>query len=175
MIAAGRLEEQKNHVMLLHAFRDFVQKYPDYILHLYGVGPLEQELRALAEELRIGKSVVFEGFHEDILNEIRDAGMYVLSSDYEGISNSLLEAMGIGLPVISTDCPCGGSRMCIQDGVNGLLTPVGEAGALRAAMEKIAGSEALAANLGKAAVEVRSKFSLQSIAGQWLDLLQELS
>lgn len=174
VVAAGRLEEQKNHVSLFYAFKDFAEKYPDYILHLYGEGSLEQELRDLAEKLGIKGKVVFEGFHENILYEIRDAGMYVLSSNYEGISNSLLEAMGMGMPVVSTDCPCGGSRMCIEDGKNGLLVPVGNADALSAAMKKIAGAEEFAASMGKAAAEVRDRFSLQSIEKKWLDLLNEL-
>ncbi len=171
--AAGRLEEQKNHVNLLYAFRDFLLKYPDYVLHLYGQGSMEQELKELAGKLDIKEHVVFEGFHENILEEIRQDGMYVLSSNYEGISNSLLEAMGMGMPVISTDCPCGGSRMAIQDGVNGLLVPVGEVDALRDAMEKLAGSEELSARLGKEAFRVREKFSLQSIVKEWLNLLNE--
>ena len=174
VVAAGRLEEQKNHVNLFYAFKDFLVKYPDYILHLYGQGSLEQELKALADKLEIKEHVVFEGFHESILNEIKDAGMYVLSSDYEGISNSLLEAMGMGMPVISTDCPCGGSRMCIQNGVNGFLVPVGQVDALRDAMEKMAGSEELAAQMGREASKVRERFSLQSIVKEWLDLLNEL-
>lgn len=174
VIAAGRLEEQKNHVSLLNAFQKFLLKYPDYVLHLYGEGSLEQELKDLAIKLGISDYVVFEGFHRDILNEIKDAGMYVLSSNYEGISNSLLEAMGLGMPVISTDCPCGGSRMCIQDGVNGMLVPLNNSDALCSAMEKMAGEEELAAQMGKEAVKVRERFSLQGILKEWLDLLQEV-
>lgn len=98
----------------------------------------------------------------------------MLSSDYEGISNSLLEAMGMGMPVVSTDCPCGGSRMCIQDGVNGLLVPVGQPDALCMAMERMAGEEDQAAKMGKEASKVRERFSLQSILKQWLDLLDEV-
>ncbi|MDO4304781.1 MAG: glycosyltransferase [Bacillota bacterium] len=174
VVAAGRLEEQKNHVNLLYAFKDFLIKFPDYILHLYGQGSLEQELKDLADRLGIRKNVIFEGFHESILNEIKDAGMYVLSSDYEGISNSLLEAMGMGMPVVSTDCPCGGSRMCIQDGVNGFLVPVGQVDALRDAMEKLAGSEELAVRMGREASKVRERFSLQSVVKEWLELLNEI-
>lgn len=174
VIAAGRLEEQKNHVSLFYAFQKFLLKYPDYVLHLYGEGSLEQELKDLAINLAISDHIVFEGFHRDILSEIKNAGMYVLSSDYEGISNSLLEAMGMGMPVISTDCPCGGSRMCIQDGVNGLLVPVGDPNALCDAMERIAGSEELAAQMGQEAAKVRERFSLRSILKEWLDLLKEV-
>lgn len=174
IIAAGRLEEQKNHVSLFYAFQKFLLKYPDYVLHLYGEGSLEQELKHLAIKLEISDHIVFEGFHREILNEIKDAGMYVLSSNYEGISNSLLEAMGMGMPVISTDCPCGGSRMCIQDGVNGLLVPVGNSNALCSAMERMADSEELAAQMGKEASKVRVRFSLQSILREWLDLLKEV-
>lgn len=174
VVAAGRLEEQKNHASLFHAFQKFLEKYPDYVLHLYGEGSLEQELKDLSKKLEISDCVVFEGFHRDILNEIKDAGMYVLSSNYEGLSNSLLEAMGMGMPVISTDCPCGGSRMCIRDGENGLLVPVGDVATLCEAMEKLAGSQELAAQMGKEASKVRERFSLQSILKEWLDLLQEV-
>lgn len=174
VVAAGRLVEQKNHVSLFRAFQKFLQRFPDYVLHLYGEGELEQELRDLAGTLGIREHVIFEGFHKDILEEIKDGGMYVLSSDYEGISNSLLEAMGMGMPVVSTDCPCGGSRMCIQDGVNGLLVPVGQPDALCMAMERMAGEEDQAAKMGKEASKVRERFSLQSILKQWLDLLDEV-
>lgn len=174
VVAVGRLERQKNHANLLSAFGQFVQRYPEYVLHLYGTGTLEKELYDLAKKLEIDNKVIFEGFHKDVLNEIKDAGMYVLSSDYEGISNSLLEAMGIGLPVISTDCPCGGSRMCVQDGINGLLIPTGNSNALSDAMEKIAGSGKFANDIGRAAFEIRNKFSIESIADQWMELFYEL-
>lgn len=173
VVAVGRLEEQKNHASLFYAFQKFLIKYPNYILHLYGEGSLEQELKNLAIKLGISQNVVFEGFHRDILNEIKDAGMYVLSSYYEGISNSLLEAMGMGMPVISTDCPCGGSRMCIQDGVNGLLVPVDNSDALCVAMERMVASEE-AALMGKEAAKVKERFSLQSILKEWLVLLNEV-
>ncbi len=174
VIAAGRLTEQKNHACLFHAFHKFLQKFPDYVLHLYGEGELEQALKDLALDLGIRENVIFEGFHEDILNEIKDGGMYVLSSDYEGISNSLLEAMGMGMPVISTDCPCGGSRMCILNEVNGLLVPVGNSDTLCNAMEQMAESEEKAAKMGKEAAKVRERFSLQSILKEWFDLFSEV-
>lgn len=174
VVSVGRLEEQKNHRLLLLAFKEFSDRFKDYTLHLYGKGALEPELRKLAGTLGMEDKVFFEGFQRDVLQLAADAGMYVLSSDYEGISNSLLEAMAIGLPVISTDCPCGGSRLCIEQGVNGLLTPVGDVRALAEAMSSIAESQELGDRLGREAQCVRERFSADNIAARWIGLMEEM-
>jgi len=169
--AVGRLEPQKNHRLLLNAFLGFHKTYPEWELHIFGKGKLEQELKQQARELGIEKKVIFEGFRSDILETIRSYGMYVLSSDYEGISNSLMEAMAMGLPCISTDCPIGGSALCIKDGENGLLVPVGDVVELQMAMEKLAGDEELAEKIGKNAVAVRDTFAEEVIAEMWYEYI----
>lgn len=170
IVAVGRLNAQKNHKLLLRAFASFVASHGDYVLELYGQGELEAELKALAEELRIDKRVMFMGFSDHVLADIRTAAMYVLSSDYEGISNSMLEAMTLGLPVIATDCPIGGSRMYIRDGVNGLLVPVGDEAALGCAMGRIADDPALGERLGREAVKLREELMTAKIADRFLAL-----
>ena len=172
IVAVGRLNAQKNHKLLLRAFASFAKSRTDYILELYGQGELEPELRTLAKELGIDSCVIFKGFSSHVLADIRTAAMYVLSSDYEGISNSLAEAMAVGLPVISTDCPIGGSKMCIRDGQNGLLVPVGDAQRLASAMERLAGDPAYAAGLGREAEQIRERYSLESIGHLWMKCLK---
>jgi len=176
--AVGRLEPQKNHMLLLEAFAGFHKHFPSYTLHIFGKGSLEGDLRERARTLNIDTSVIFEGFSRDVLEQIKTYDMYVLSSDYEGIPNSLLEAMAVGLPCIATDCPIGGPAMCMEDGVNGLLVPVGDAAALQGAMERVAASgeaqeDGLAAALGAAAVRVRERFAEKKIADMWRTFMEE--
>lgn len=96
--------------MLLEAFALFNKKDNSYRLHIYGEGTEQEQLQRYVEKLGLSQNVIFKGLELDIHKRMQEATMYVLSSDYEGISNSLLEAMSMGMPCISTDCPCGGSR-----------------------------------------------------------------
>ena len=97
--------------------------------------------------------------------------MFVSSSDYEGLSNSMLEAMAIGLPTVCTDCPVGGARMVIRDGENGLLVPVGDREALAAAMCRVADDRALAETLSQNGRTLREKLSIGVIADEWERLI----
>ena len=83
----------------------------------------------------------------NILEKVAPCYMYVSSSDFEGISNSMLEALGMGLPTVVTDCPVGGARMVINSGENGILVPVGDTKAMYEAMRSILKDPALAAQL----------------------------
>jgi glycosyltransferase involved in cell wall biosynthesis len=92
--------------------------------------------------------------------------MFVLSSDYEGMPNVLLEAMCMGMPSISTDCPSGGPRELIEDGVNGLLVPVGDVEALAEAMEKMADPD-FAAQMAEAAYRIREELTSTDVFVSW--------
>lgn len=169
IVAVGRLQPQKNHKLLLEAFADFQKICHDYELHIFGVGELETMLIQRAEELHIADNVVFRGFSASVKEEIWDSAMFVLSSDYEGISNSMIEALAMGIPVISTDCPAGGSRMYIKNNENGILVPVGDKKALAEAMMKLARNPEFAKQLSVNAVKVKEQYALVKIADRFLE------
>ncbi len=171
IVAACRLHPQKNLPMLLRAFAKFHNDYPEYVLEIYGQGNERENLEQLAKELEIDRFVFMPGFSDDIHQIMLDAAMYVSSSDYEGISNSMLEAMCMGVPTVVTDCPVGGARMVIRNNENGILVPVGDAGAMCAAMEKVVGDETFARAISEEAAKIRDEFPVKAIAERWLKIL----
>lgn len=170
-VAYCRLDRQKNIPMMLEAFAKFCRKYPEYELSIYGKGEEEQALIQMAREMGMEKNVQFCGFAENVHEKIKKAAAFLSSSDYEGISNSMLEAMAIGLPCICTDCPIGGTRMFIKDGYNGMLVKVGDAAEMAEKMCRVAGEEALAERLSKNAVSIKKKLAPDRIVDEWLKIL----
>ena len=166
-----RLEKQKNLGMLLRAFAEFSKVHDDWTLEIYGDGSEREALLALASELGIANKAALRPGCTDVHERVLDAGMFVLPSDYEGLSNSMLEAMAIGMPVICTDCPCGGARMVIRDGENGLLIPVGGERELAAAMVRVADEDGLAERLGDVAADVRGRLAVEEIADEWMKVV----
>lgn len=171
IVAVGRLNPQKNHKLLIKAFAGFVKIHSDFVLELYGKGELEEELRLYAGELGVSGQVIFKGFSDHVKEDINRAAMFVLSSDYEGISNSMLEAMVLGVPVIATDCPIGGSKMYIEDHVNGILVPVGDDQALLNAMLELAEDEELSRNISMAGRKLKDTNTVSKIADRFLNIV----
>ena len=168
IVAIGRFTDQKNFPMLINAFAEFHHIYPEYELYIYGKGPKEEMLKEQVKMKKITSSVHFPGFVDTIIDEIKDAEIYVSSSNFEGISNSMIEAMAMGLAVICTDCPVGGARMMIQDRINGILIPVGDEEMLKKMLKEIAADRQWAEELGEKALEIRESFSTNKIADMWI-------
>ncbi|MCH8571901.1 glycosyltransferase [Nesterenkonia sp. AY15] len=167
VVSIGRLGAQKNFPLLLRSFARFIETNPEWTLEIYGRGALENELRALADELGIRDSVVFAGYVDDIADRIRTAGMFVLSSDFEGISNAMSEAMALGLPVVCTDCPVGGASLLIDDRVSGLLVPVRDEDAMTAAMLDVGTDPVLAKTISNGAQASVARFTPERVASIW--------
>ncbi len=134
IVGAGRLHPQKNFSLLIKAFARFHRIHPEYQLVIWGDGELRSVLEEQIRDLKLKSAVFLPGRNDHLLEEIRDCAMFVLSSDYEGSPNVLIEAMCMGMPVISTDCPSGGPKELIRNGENGLLVAVGDEIALSEAM-----------------------------------------
>lgn len=131
IVSVGRLKSVKNFPLLLHAFAGL--QLPDARLMVVGSGEKEDELRCLAKELDIAERVVFAGFHPDPSPFYMTADLFVLTSDYEGFGNVIVEALACGTTVVCTDCPSGPAEI-LDNGRYGRLVPVGDVPALSAAM-----------------------------------------
>lgn len=172
-----RVSRQKNLPVLVEAFAGFHKEYNDYRLKIIGEPQNDddrsalEETKALAEKLGILEYIDFHPFSAQVHGLIIRDAMYVNSSDYEGMSNAMLEAMAIGMPVICTDCPIGGANAIINSGENGILTQVGNSAELCEAMKKIAGDEKLSEKLSRNAAEIRHRLSLENTAKKWMELL----
>lgn len=170
-----RIDKQKNLPLLLEAFQILFDVHPEYQLDLYGDGPEKPSLIHQVQEMHLHGSVMFHPFSDDVHKRIQDASMFVSSSDYEGISNSMLEALAMGMPVICTDCPVGGAALAIHDDETGILVPCGDAKALADAMIHLADHPEEAARLGKNAEMIRTTFHPDRIAVRWEKCIDELS
>ena len=174
-----RISAQKNLIMLVDAFAEFREEFPEYELDIIGdpVGnEVEGYLDSVNERIRyhhLENSIHVLPAKSNIHDYIKDYSMFVSSSDYEGMSNSMLEAMAMGLPCVCTDCPAGGARAVIKDGENGLLTPVGDSHALYLAMKKIAENPELANKLSQNSVKIREEQSVDKIIKKWMELIDD--
>lgn len=169
-----RLTPQKNLKLLIDAFGQVSDDDPDCRLIIYGDGEMKQELLNYIRERGLDEKAKVLPFSKNIHLDIREAAMFVSSSDYEGISNSMLEAMAMGLPCICTDCPCGGARLMIHNNSNGILVPTGDREALSAAMKQVLGDSGFAARIGEEAAKVREAYSASKICRQWEELIERV-
>ena len=178
IISIGRFDDnqQKRYDILLQTFAEFHTLHPDYKLYLYGSGPLENQIRQWIEELRITDSVEFKGVAQSSMQIMSESGgIYIITSDYEGISNSLLEAMAVGMPVVSTDHTPGGARLLIQDHENGLLTPIRDTKKLCDALCEYAENPTLAIQCGKNAQNVLERFAPNKMLDMWNDYVNSFA
>lgn len=176
IVTMGRLQEQKNHKMLIDAFEKVHLQMPQVRLDIYGEGKLRQDLEAYICEKGLDGFISLKGNHLDVLNRIEDAKMFVLSSNYEGMPNALMEALTMGLPCVSTDCPCGGPQVLIQEGTTGMLVPVGDSEKMAEAMlSLLRDPEKCKAMAQKAKADMRARFNIDVIGDRWMTFLEHIA
>jgi glycosyltransferase involved in cell wall biosynthesis len=172
VVAAGRMGPQKGFDRLLPVWAKVAREHPGWELRIWGGGKGIGKLRRQAEELGIADSARVMGFTNKLHEEFSDSSLYVMSSRKEGFPMVLLEAMSVGLPVVSYDCPTG-PRDIIREGVDGYVVPDGDGDALATALSRLMEDPELRKAFGAAAVEGAARYDIATIAGRWEELLAE--
>ncbi len=193
IVCVGRLVKSKNQMLLIKAFEQVLKLHPDYQLYFYGDGSNDECKKILfdyvnktevsigasdhigrVKSIRLRDSVHFMGISNTLEKDIADAAMFVLPSDYEGMPNALMEAMTLGLPSISTDCPCGGSRYWIEHKVNGQLFPTGDEKALTEAILYYIDHSGMAEKMGQKGREKLQSATLDKVYAEWKKYMEQV-
>ena len=174
IVAVGRVDENKNHEMLIRAFAQLSDEFFDYNLIIYGEGEKRGELTRLVENLKLQDRVKLPGNVDDVVGAIYKTRVFVLSSNTEGMPNTLIEAMVLGLTVVATDCPCGGPADLIDHQVNGLLTPVGDVNAMKENLQYLLKNLQMADKLGREAMKTNDIYHPEKVFKEWKEYLENL-
>lgn len=172
IVATGRLSKQKNHSLLIRAYAKISDLVIDD-LTIFGAGN-PNRLHEQAKQLGIEDRVHLPGQTRDVINTIKNARLYVMSSDFEGMPNALMEAMAMGLPCISTDCPCGGPRALFSKEMSRYLTPVGDVDAMSERMLEILSNKIILDEHGKRCKDAAKAFMPEVINKEWENYLMNV-
>lgn len=171
IVSVGRLNPQKNYKLLLEAFGEVVGIFPDYKLIVYGDGELREELEDHIRRLNLESKVELAGVRKEVHPLLLGAQLFVMSSDYEGMSNALIEAMCLGLPCISTRVS--GATDLIRDGINGKLVDTGDReGLAKAIIDSLNHPEATG-RMAAEAVNISELLNTNRIVGEWLEFIRK--
>lgn len=174
IVTMGRLHTQKNQKLLIDAFAKVSNEFNDYSLEIYGDGDLKTNLEHYIDSYDLSERVFLMGVRKDVHRKIYDAALFILSSDYEGLPNALIEAMALGLPCISTDCKPGGAREIIRNNEDGIIVPIDNSEQLANAIRTVLNDSVFAEKLGNNALHNISRFDSKVIYKKWSDYLKKL-
>ena len=170
IICVGKLMDQKNHPMMIRAFARLADQYPQKQVYIYGDGSKHDELQKLIDDLNMSSRIHLCGNSERIFEIMREYQYFVMCSDYEGLSNALLEAMMSGMVCITT--AWNGVEEIIVDGDNGYLVPVGNENALVDKLRTVLDNDNSA--IACKSIETAKRFASDNIMSIWRDAIDEL-
>ena len=171
VVTAGRLAEQKNHKILMDAMALVRREIPGARCTIYGEGELRSELETYVREKGLEDTVFLPGHALDIHEKIADASVFVLTSEYEGLPNALIEAMMLGIPCITTDYP--GAEEVVANGVTGMIVPRGDDKELARKLILLARDRETGSTLGKNARQEAEKYRTENVIRQWRKVIEE--
>ena len=174
IVSAGRFVPEKDFASLIHAFKLVHDLHKDYTLCIYGDGPLQDAYNKLVSDLGIQDAVSFPGYSKNVSADICRDSVFVLSSKYEGMPNSLIEAMACGVPTVSTNCTPGGPAFLTKEGQRGLLVSVGDIKSMSEAICSIIENEELSETLSKRGLEVITELAPSVIDPLWINAFTEI-
>lgn len=169
IVSAGRFAEQKRFDILIQAFATVHEAHPEYRLVLYGEGDCKAKYEELSKSLGVEGFIDYPGYVNNVAGYIREDGIFVLSSDYEGIPNSLIEAMSVGVPCVATDCTPGGPDFLTDHGRRGLLVPIRDVEKMAMAIIKLIEDPVLATELSRKAATIVDVLDIEKINKMWID------
>lgn len=173
LLAVGRLSHEKNFAVLVAVFSELSRLHPGWDLVILGEGPERQQLEQQIDESALATRVFMPGIAGNVGQWYTRADVFVMTSRFEGFPNALAEALAHGLPAVSFDCDTG-PRDIVRHGIDGLLVPPGDVSTLRASLDLLMRSHHARERMALRAIEARSRFSIEKVAGMWEDLFDDL-
>lgn len=177
VVQHARLVDFKNQPMLIDAFMKVHKKYPEYDLKIYGPDSFDGTKEILEAQIAAYKANDFihlMGGSDDLEKEVPKAQIYAFSSDWEGLPNTLLEAMVMGMPIVATDCPCGGPQTIMKDGVSGLLVPIKDPDKMAEGIIYLIEHPEKALEFGKEASKIYDETNSPAIVKKWRDYIENV-
>lgn len=169
IISVGRLYPQKNQAMMIRAFAKLAAEFPDWQLVIFGEGPLRAELEFLVSSFKLQNRVFLPGRTEHVIEELRKSKIFCMSSDYEGMSNAMIEAICVGLPIISTNVS--GTEELIRDGENGFIVEIGGEEEITNRITQLISSPSLQDNMSVKNIQLAKIFNIDHIVDEWISLI----
>lgn len=175
IVVPARLNvKQKRQDLMIKAFNIVYKTHPDYRLVFLGDGEDKEKLKEMTKNYGLSEAIEFHRSIPTAEEYTVNCKIVALSSDYEGIPNALIEALGLGLNVVATDCSPGGAKMLIEDGINGFVVNRGDYKAIAEKINFYIENPYEADKIGMNARNIKNKFSEQIVANKWIDFAEKI-
>lgn len=174
IVSAGRFVAEKRYEVLIEAFAKVHASHPEYSMIIYGEGPFIDRYKQISDSLGISEYISYPGYVRGVAKAVREEGIFVLPSLYEGIPNSLIEALSVGIPCVSTNCTPGGPEFLTKGGTTGVLVPVNNVEAMSNAILSIIESPELAAKLSQKGPSILEELTDEKISRQWISAFRQI-